>query len=102
MLRRSVLHQVDSEAHQPIAPPGLRRKPATSLLVQCSDSTVPNATSGAIAGPIVKADLRTIYLNDLTLYGCSFTPLAVFSELVGSAPAPQQSTLAWPLISFCF
>ncbi len=40
------------------------------------------ATSGAIAGPIVQADLRTIYLNDLTIYGCSFTPREVFAELV--------------------
>ena len=41
------------------------------------------ATSGAIAGPMVTADLRTIYLNDLTIYGCSYTPHAVFAELVG-------------------
>jgi alcohol dehydrogenase len=41
------------------------------------------ATSGAIAGPIIEADLRTIYLNDLTIYGCSYTPHAVFAELVG-------------------
>ena len=41
------------------------------------------ATSGAIAGPIVEADLRTIYLNDLTIYGCSYTSHAVFSELIG-------------------
>ncbi len=40
------------------------------------------ATSGAIAGPIVEADLRTIYLNDLTLYGCSFTSNAVFTDLI--------------------
>jgi len=40
------------------------------------------ATSGAIAGPIVEADLRTIYLNDLTIYGCSFTPHRVFAELI--------------------
>lgn len=40
------------------------------------------ATSGAIAGPIVEADLRTIYLNDITLYGCSYTSHNVFSELV--------------------
>lgn len=43
------------------------------------------ATSGAIAGPIVEADLRAIYLNDLTIYGCSFTPHAVFSELIALA-----------------
>lgn len=40
------------------------------------------AVSGAIAGPIVQADLRTLYLNDLTLYGCSFTPHKVFAELI--------------------
>lgn len=41
------------------------------------------AVSGAIAGPIVEADLRTIYLNDLTIYGCTYTPHEVFAELVG-------------------
>jgi len=41
------------------------------------------AVSGAIAGPVVEADLRTIYLNDLTLYGCTYTPSEVFEELVG-------------------
>ena len=49
------------------------------------DSLVPGgryATSGAIAGPLVEADLRTLYLNDLTLYGCTFTPHQVFAELV--------------------
>lgn len=40
------------------------------------------ATSGAIAGPIVETDLRILYLNDLTLFGCTFTPKTVFAELV--------------------
>lgn len=40
------------------------------------------AVSGAIAGPVVEADLRTIYLNDITLFGCTFQPPAVFAELV--------------------
>jgi len=40
------------------------------------------AVSGAIAGPMVEMDLRTLYLRDLTLYGCTFTPRAVFQELV--------------------
>ena len=40
------------------------------------------AVSGAIAGPIVEADLRTIYLNDLTLFGCTYQPIEVFAELV--------------------
>jgi len=41
------------------------------------------AVSGAIAGPMIEADLRTIYLNDITLFGCSFQPVKVFTELVG-------------------
>ena len=40
------------------------------------------ATSGAIGGPIVQADLRTLYLNDITIYGCTYTPHEVFGELV--------------------
>lgn len=41
------------------------------------------AVSGAIAGPVVEADLRTLYLNDLTFFGCTYTPREVFAELVG-------------------
>lgn len=40
------------------------------------------ATSGAIAGPIVQADLREVYLRDITIHGCTFTPRTVFAELV--------------------
>lgn len=40
------------------------------------------ATSGAIAGPIVPLDLRTLYLNDLTFHGCTVTALNVFPDLV--------------------
>lgn len=40
------------------------------------------ATSGAIAGPIVTADLREIYLRDITIHGCTYTPRAVFAELI--------------------
>ncbi|MFN0113651.1 MAG: zinc-binding dehydrogenase [Paracoccaceae bacterium] len=41
------------------------------------------AVSGAVAGPMVTADLRTIYLNDLTVFGCTHQPKAVFAGLVG-------------------
>jgi alcohol dehydrogenase len=51
------------------------------------------AVSGAIAGPIVQADLRTIYLSDLTIYGCSYTPHEVFAELVGLVNAGQVRPL---------
>ena len=40
------------------------------------------ATSGAISGPIVELDLRTLYLKDLTLYGCTFQPKEVFRNLI--------------------
>ncbi|MEQ8604368.1 MAG: zinc-binding dehydrogenase [Marivibrio sp.] len=40
------------------------------------------AASGAIGGPVVEMDLRTLYLRDLTLFGCTYTPKSVFRELV--------------------
>ena len=39
--------------------------------------------SGAIAGPIVELDLRTLYLNDLELFGATVFEPTVFSNLVG-------------------
>jgi len=38
--------------------------------------------SGAISGPIVDLDLRTLYLKDLQLIGCTVLELGVFSNLV--------------------
>ncbi len=40
-------------------------------------------TSGAIAGPIVEVDLRTIYLNDLELFGATIYGPGLFADLVG-------------------
>ncbi|MEM9138460.1 MAG: zinc-binding dehydrogenase [Pseudomonadota bacterium] len=40
------------------------------------------AVAGAIAGPIVEADLRTIYLNDISIFGTTFQPAQVFERLV--------------------
>ena len=40
------------------------------------------AASGAIAGPMVQGDLRTVYLNDLTLFGCTHQSREVFTGLV--------------------
>jgi NADPH:quinone reductase-like Zn-dependent oxidoreductase len=40
------------------------------------------ATSGAVGGPMVKGDLRTVYLNDLTLLGATHQPREVFAGLV--------------------
>lgn len=41
------------------------------------------ATSGAIAGPLVELDLRTLYLKDLHLLGCTFQQDHIFDNLVG-------------------
>jgi NADPH:quinone reductase-like Zn-dependent oxidoreductase len=40
------------------------------------------ASSGAIGGPIVNLDLRTMYLKDLTLIGCTAWDEPVFPNLV--------------------
>ena len=40
-------------------------------------------TAGAIAGPMVELDVRTLYLKDLTLIGCTFQDDIVFENLVG-------------------
>lgn len=38
--------------------------------------------AGAIGGPNTEIDLRTIYLNDLTLHGCTFQEDEVFENLI--------------------
>ena len=40
------------------------------------------AVSGAIAGPIVSADLREIYLPDRTIHGATYQPREIFATLV--------------------
>jgi NADPH:quinone reductase-like Zn-dependent oxidoreductase len=40
------------------------------------------AAAGAIAGPVVSLDLRTLYLKDLTLFGCTVLAPGVFARLV--------------------
>ena len=40
------------------------------------------AVAGAIAGPIVELDLRTLYLRDLTFFGCTHQPDRIFEDLV--------------------
>ena len=39
--------------------------------------------SGAIAGPIVRLDLRTFYLRDLTFTGSTVVPSHVFRDMIG-------------------
>jgi NADPH:quinone reductase-like Zn-dependent oxidoreductase len=41
------------------------------------------AIAGAIDGPVAEIDLRTVYLKDLRLLGCTFQDDEVFENLVG-------------------
>lgn len=41
------------------------------------------AVSGAIGGPIVELDVRTLYLKDLSFFGCTVLEPQVFDNLVG-------------------
>lgn len=40
------------------------------------------AVAGAIGGPHVKLDIRTLYLKDLSLFGCTVLEKEVFSKLI--------------------
>lgn len=40
-------------------------------------------TSGAIAGPIVELDVRTLYLRDLTLFGSTYQPRNILPDIIG-------------------
>ena len=45
------------------------------------------AVSGAIAGPLVELDLRTLYLKDLSFFGCTVLEPKVFASLVSTIEA---------------
>ena len=56
--------------------------------------------SGAIAGPIVDLDLRTMYLHDLTFTGATISPPGMFARLVGYIERGEVRPLlagSWPL-----
>ncbi|MBT8413947.1 MAG: zinc-binding dehydrogenase, partial [Boseongicola sp.] len=40
------------------------------------------AVAGAVAGPIVELDVRTLYLKDLSFFGCTALDTQVFGNLV--------------------
>jgi NADPH:quinone reductase-like Zn-dependent oxidoreductase len=50
-------------------------------------------TAGAIAGPIVDLDLRTLYLNDLELYGTTVYEPKVFADLMSYVEAGRIQPL---------
>ncbi len=69
--------------------------PGWSALIDALKPGGHYAVAGAIAGPVIEADLRRIYLRDITIHGCTYQPSEVFSELVEQVRNGQVK----PLIS---
>ncbi|MDA8371213.1 MAG: alcohol dehydrogenase family protein [Nocardiopsaceae bacterium] len=57
--------------------------PQVALLLDLLRPGGAYAVAGAIDGPNVEIDLRTVYLNDLRLLGCTFQDDDVFANLIG-------------------
>ena len=51
------------------------------------------AVAGAIAGPLVELDVRTLYLKDLSFFGCTVLDEAVFSNLIKRIETGEVSPL---------
>ena len=51
------------------------------------------AVAGAIAGPMVEMDVRTLYLKDLNLFGCTVLDESVFSRLVNRIEKEEISPI---------
>ncbi len=51
------------------------------------------AVAGAIGGPVVEADLRRIYLRDITIHGCTYQPPEVFAQLIDMVNAGRVRPL---------
>jgi NADPH:quinone reductase-like Zn-dependent oxidoreductase len=53
------------------------------VMVNCLKRGGRYVIAGAIGGPIVEVDLRTLYLHDLELIGATICPPEIFKNLVG-------------------
>ncbi|MEO1093998.1 MAG: alcohol dehydrogenase family protein [Cyanobacteria bacterium J06638_28] len=56
------------------------------------------AVAGAVGGPLVQLDVRTLYLKDLTLHGCTVYEPSVFLNLINRIEKEQIS----PLVAYTF
>lgn len=54
-----------------------------AMMMNCLRRTGRYVIAGAIAGPLVEIDLRTLYLHDLELIGATICPPEIFRNLVG-------------------
>ncbi len=51
------------------------------------------AVAGAIGGPLVELDVRTLYLKDLSFFGCTILETEVFKSLIGYIEAGEISPI---------
>lgn len=56
--------------------------PGFEHLIDCLERGGRYTCSGAIAGPMVNLDLRTLYLRDLTFTGSTVIPTNIFGDLI--------------------
>lgn len=62
------------------------------------------AVAGAIAGPLVELDVRTLYLKDLSLFGCTVLDVDVFKNLIDLIEQGMVSPIiaqTFPLDEIC-
>lgn len=63
------------------------------------------AVAGAIAGPLVQLDVRTLYLKDLIFFGCTFQEDEVFANLISCIEQaeirPPRIGKVFPLEQIC-
>ena len=53
------------------------------------------AVAGAIAGPMVMLDIRTLYLKDLSFFGCTVLEPQVFGNMVKRIESGDVQPLVW-------
>lgn len=72
-------------------------------LIDCLERGGRYTCSGAIAGPMVELDLRTLYLKDLTFTGSTVIPPHIFKDVVGYIERGEirpQLAATFPLAEF--
>lgn len=78
---QSLLEMLDKDSVQVVA--DLIAGPQWPELLEVLSRVGRYVVSGAIAGPIVELDVRTLYLKDLSFFGSTWQPKRVFENLIG-------------------
>ena len=72
----------------------LHQNPVLFAQSTLNDRLLERGTAGAIAGPIVEFDVRTLYLNDLSFFGCTFQAGGIFENLLSYIEREEVKPLA--------